>query len=823
MRLTNLVAVLLIVLAGTSALLPVAFALPPLENGIVVPAGTFVIPMDEKQAERILVFGFVHALLRPPNPITIFRVIEPPNVTLSTNMTASPTLFTGGPFLVHPNDASKIAQVKRTPGFEHVTVGTLSIQTTLDNMFRVTDPTKILVVKGLFGRTDLTLNAMKIPYTLTTRENLTANPNMIFDYTLIVVDCYGWFGNIPSQIASNIRSHVTSGKEVIFTDIALKDLNSTFPGYVTLSGPQGGDRVSNAYAYNPPRKYDPTKYDGPADRLPPEFPSQYYNPPPRANEIKVFTESGGYVVSSIPSTRVNDIRILSDTKNFGPTGNQYAILAFYFPYGDGIVEGLAFHPQQQVKSVVLANGYYAVYELYGNKFVHGPPTKLYSLEASPTSASTPQGSSVTFTITVRSFGAFNSPVTLSATGLPPGATSTFTPPAPQPPAGGTATSAFRVNVPLTSPIGSYIMNVTGIGGSPPIVKWVLITLNVTLALADFVVSVSPSSLTINATDSKTAVVTVSSIGPFNQNVTLNVTGLPSDVTATFTPESPKPPPGGAANSIMRINVGANALNGTYPLSIVGSNGTCTPASKCTRSTPFTLIITKKPVPEIPIITLLLLLLLAMLGIALGLLAYALSGRRARRRAAAPVALAPAPTRPQRMYVVPTAGQRVACPRCGRPVAVNAIYCPFCGHRRAVGTIGAVTGAAVVPPALIARAPARGRRAVWAFVLAMVAAVLILLNAAALLSPGFFGPPTNWSGIFFWLGGPSGLGQPVAVLIGLIAGFTVMTGGIMMIMRRNVIGALITFPFAALSLIIGGGFLAGAVLGIVAGILGAVGR
>lgn len=108
-------------------------------------------------------------------------------------------------------------------------------------------------------------------------------------------------------------------------------------------------------------------------------------------------------------------------------------------------------------------------------------------------------------------------------------------------------------------------------------------------------------------------------------------------------------------------------------------------------------------------------------------------------------------------------------------------------------------------------------------LAMASAVLILLNSAALLSPGFWGPPTNWSGIFWWLGGTSGLGQSFAVLVGVIAGFTVMTGGMMMIMRRGVMGALITFPFAVMSFIVGGGFLAGAVLGIVAGILGALGR
>jgi len=801
MRSRNVIAVLVIMLAIASTWLPAAFALPPLENGMSFPAGTFVVPMDEKQAERILVFGFVHALLRDPNPIQLFRVIEPPNVTLTTNMTASPAVFKGGPFLIFPGDAAKLAQVRNKPEFKRVTVGVLTTQHVLDNIFRVSVPTKILVVKGepAWGRTDITLDAMKIPYNLTTHTSLGANPGMIFSYTLIVVDCNGWNGHIPSQIADNIRSHVNAGHEVIFTDRALMDLNSTFPGYVTLSGVQPTDRVSNTYAYNPPRKYDPAKYGASADRFAPEYPSQYYNNPPRSNEIKVFTESMGYVVSSVPSGKANDVRILADSKAFGTAGNQYAVLAFYFEYGLGIVEGLAFHPQQQSKSVVGDNGYYAVYQFYGNKFVHGPPPNFFTLEASPASLTVAQGGSATYTITVRSFAGFNLPVTLGVTGLPPGATPSFNPPSPQPPAGGTATSAFTVTVAMSTPTGSYPLNVTGSDtSSPPRKKWVIVTLNVIASPADFSVSVSPSSLTINTTESKTAIVTVTSIGTFNQNVTLSLTGLPAHVTVTFTPPAPKPPAGSTASSIMRINVGPDAINGTYPLTIVGSNGTTT------RSAPFTLIIVKPTPQGIPWITLLLLLLMAMFGIALALVAFALSGRgRSSTR---------------RAYVVPAAAHRVRCPNCGRPIALDAVYCPFCGRRRGWAFASRGAGYGPIPGRAFV-----GRRPVWAFVCAMVSAILILLNSAALFSATFWGPPTNWSQIFWWLGGPTGLGQPIAILIGLVAGLTVLTGGIMMVMRRGPTGAMITLPFAVLSFIIGGGFLAGGILGIVAGVLGLVRR
>ena len=821
MRRRIVVAVLVIALAVASTLMPVALALPPLENGMSFPAGTLVIPMDEKQAERILVFGFVHALMRDPNGIPLFRVIEPPNVTLSTNMTASPTVFIGGPFLILPSDAAKVAQVRNTSGFQGVTVGVLTSQQVLNNIFRVRTPTKILVVRGdpAWGTTDVTLDEMRIPYDAISHIELEANPNILFSYSLIVVDCNGWNGFIPGRIASNLRSHVTAGNEVIFTDRALLDLDSTFSGYVTVSGLQPTDRVAAAYAYNAPRKYDPAKFGPSADRLIPEFPSQYYNPLPRPNEISVFTESQGYVISSVPAGRVNDVRILADSNNFGSLHNEYAILAFYFQYGTGIVEGLAFHPQQQARSTVGDNGYYAVHQFYGNKFVHGPPPSDFSVEAAPTSVTVVQGNSASYTITVRSFGIYSSPTTLGVTGLPTGAAAGFNPPAPHPPEGGIALSTLTVNVPISTPVGSYVLNVTGY---PPVStsltpRSALVTLVVVGRPTDFGISVSPNSLTINVTDSKTAIVTVTSIAAFNQNVTLNVTGVPAHVTVTFSPPAPKPLPASTASSIMRFNVGPDAVNGTYPLIITGSNGTAT------RSTPFTLTIVKVVPPPggIPLIALLLLLLMAVLGIALGLLAFAASSRRRGPPPVRPVPAAPVRVPAQRMYVVPADAQRVRCQCCGRPIGIHAVYCPYCRHRRAMVGAGLVAAPAVVSRQVLPMFT--GRRAIWAFVFAMASAVLILLNAAALLSPGFWGAPTNWSGIFWWLAGPSGLGQSIAVLIGLIAGFTIMTGGFMMLMRRGPIGALITFPFAVLSFIIGGGFLAGGILGIIAGILGVLRR
>jgi hypothetical protein len=110
------------------------------------------------------------------------------------------------------------------------------------------------------------------------------------------------------------------------------------------------------------------------------------------------------------------------------------------------------------------------------------------------------------------------------------------------------------------------------------------------------------------------------------------------------------------------------------------------------------------------------------------------------------------------------------------------------------------------------------RALWGFILAMVAGILVILNAAALLAPGFY---ALWMTVFFWLPavGPASLAFAIGAIIGLI----LVIGSILMLLGYGTIGSIVVFPLAVLSLIIGGGFVAGFVLGVLGGILGMLGR
>jgi hypothetical protein len=113
------------------------------------------------------------------------------------------------------------------------------------------------------------------------------------------------------------------------------------------------------------------------------------------------------------------------------------------------------------------------------------------------------------------------------------------------------------------------------------------------------------------------------------------------------------------------------------------------------------------------------------------------------------------------------------------------------------------------------------RALWGFILSMIAGILVILNAAALLSNSFY---SLWVGVFFWIPvldtSPS---HALVFAIGAIIGLILVIGSILMLLGYGTIGSIVVFPLAVVSLIIGGGFVAGFVLGVLGGIFGMLGR
>jgi hypothetical protein len=96
-------------------------------------------------------------------------------------------------------------------------------------------------------------------------------------------------------------------------------------------------------------------------------------------------------------------------------------------------------------------------------------------------------------------------------------------------------------------------------------------------------------------------------------------------------------------------------------------------------------------------------------------------------------------------------------------------------------------------------------------LLFVTATLVLLNAVVLLSPAFF---AAWVGLFPWV---AMLGS-LAFIIGIVLGLVIIGSFVLFLLGFRVFAVFLVFPAAILSLLIGGGFIAGLLTGVVAALL-----
>ena len=200
---------------------------------------------------------------------------------------------------------------------------------------------------------------------------------------------------------------------------------------------------------------------------------------------------------------------------------------------------------------------------------NGPPT--LSVSAAPSSLTVTQGSSASSTITTMIGGTFNSAVSLSAAGIPTGASVTFNPGTIPAPGGGTST--LTIGVGATTQVGTYPITVTATGGG--LSPTTTVTLTVTKSQSpNLTVSASPASLNLQQGTQGTSLITTTGSGGFNSRVTLSATGVPNGTTVGFDPRTISAP--GSGISTMTVAVGSATLNGTYPITVIATGGGLAP-------------------------------------------------------------------------------------------------------------------------------------------------------------------------------------------------------------------------------------------------------
>jgi uncharacterized membrane protein len=191
----------------------------------------------------------------------------------------------------------------------------------------------------------------------------------------------------------------------------------------------------------------------------------------------------------------------------------------------------------------------------------------FTVVASPSSLSLAQGTSGSSTITTNATGGFNSAVSLSVGGLPTGVTASFSSTSIAAPGSGSSTLTFTASGTATTGTSNVTVTATGGGVTHTAVISLTITAN---QAADFVLSASPTSLSVAQGTSGSTTISSAAVGGFNAAVALTVSGAPSGVTASLNPTSIAAP--GNGSSTLTLTAGSTAATGTFNVTVTGTGG-----------------------------------------------------------------------------------------------------------------------------------------------------------------------------------------------------------------------------------------------------------
>lgn len=183
----------------------------------------------------------------------------------------------------------------------------------------------------------------------------------------------------------------------------------------------------------------------------------------------------------------------------------------------------------------------------------------FGLSASPTTITLVQGSTATSTITSTVFNGFDSAISLSATGQPAGVTVTFSPTSIT----GSGTSTVTFAATASAAAGTYHIIVTGTSGS--ITESITFAVTVSKPPPSYTISASPTTISVARGGSGTTTITSVITGGFDSAISLEATGYPIGVTASFSPKTIAKP--GSGKSTLKISVGRQVVLGNHTITI----------------------------------------------------------------------------------------------------------------------------------------------------------------------------------------------------------------------------------------------------------------
>ena len=185
----------------------------------------------------------------------------------------------------------------------------------------------------------------------------------------------------------------------------------------------------------------------------------------------------------------------------------------------------------------------------------------FSLGAAPGSQSVAVGGRTSYTATVTGQNGFTGSTGFGVSGLPTGATASFSPTTVT----GTGSSTMTVTTSASTPVGGYTLTITGTSGT--LVHTTTVTLAVTAA-ADFSLGAAPGSQSVAVGGGTTYTATVTALNGFTGSTALSVSGLPTGATASFSPTTVT----GSGSSTMTVTTSGSTPTGSSTLTIKGTSG-----------------------------------------------------------------------------------------------------------------------------------------------------------------------------------------------------------------------------------------------------------
>lgn len=191
------------------------------------------------------------------------------------------------------------------------------------------------------------------------------------------------------------------------------------------------------------------------------------------------------------------------------------------------------------------------------------PPPDFTIEVTPDTLQIPQGAGDSYEVVLTSLWGFDSPCTLTVSGLPSDVTGTFDPPTVVP----TGTSDLNMVVPDTADTGFFDLTITAteiVGG-----KAVEHTADVVLRITpppDFTIEVEPDTQMVQASFSVDFDVILTSLWGFASPCTLSASGLPFGAMASFNPNPATP----TETSVMSITTTRDTPPGTYDITVTAT-------------------------------------------------------------------------------------------------------------------------------------------------------------------------------------------------------------------------------------------------------------